>query len=78
MVVFGDSRGGSANFLTFENLLTYYTQTANKQGIESTAAALNKGLLSAKFKKGVSAFSFTNLPVSTFGSIASTTIFPSE
>lgn len=32
MVVFGDSRGGSANFQTFENLLTYYTGTDNKEG----------------------------------------------
>lgn len=51
MVVFGDSRGGSANFLTFENLLTYYTQTANKKGIESTAAALNKGLSLGKYNR---------------------------
>lgn len=34
MVVFGDSRGGSANFQTFENLLTYYTGTDNKEGVE--------------------------------------------
>lgn len=51
MVVFGDSRGGSANFLTFENLLTYYTQTANKKGIESTASALNKGLSLGKYNR---------------------------
>lgn len=35
MVVFGDSRGGSANFQTFENLLTYYTGTDNKEGWKS-------------------------------------------
>ena len=51
MVVFGDSRGGNANFLTFENLLTYYTQTANQKGIETTAAALNKGILLGKYNR---------------------------
>ena len=39
MVVFGDSRGGSANFQTFENLLTYYTGTDNKEGVEKVASA---------------------------------------
>lgn len=51
MVVFGDSRGGSASFLTFENLLTYYTQTANQKGVESTAVALNKGLQLGKYSR---------------------------
>lgn len=44
MVVFGDSRGGSANFLTFEYLLTYYTQQQSTEGINQVAAALNKGV----------------------------------
>lgn len=51
MVVFGDSRGGSANFLTFENLLTYYSQTDNRKGFETAAAALNKGLLLGKYNR---------------------------
>lgn len=51
MVVFGDSRGGSANFLTFENLLTYYSQTANQKGVESVAGALNKGFLLGKYNR---------------------------
>ena len=51
MVVFGDSRGGSANFLTFENLLTYYTQTNNKEGMEKVASALNKGISLGKYSR---------------------------
>lgn len=51
MVVFGDSRGGSASFLTFENLLTDYTLTANQKGVESTAVALNKGLQLGKYSR---------------------------
>lgn len=44
MVVFGDSRGGSANFLTFEYLLTYYTRQQKTEGINQVAVALNKGV----------------------------------
>ncbi|MCS3155228.1 hypothetical protein NXX77_22060 [Phocaeicola dorei] len=51
MVVFGDSRGGSANFQTFENLLTYYTGTDNKEGVEKVASALNKGISQKKYSR---------------------------
>lgn len=51
MIVFGDSRGGSANFSTFENLLTYYTKVNNEQGIQQAAAALNIGLESGKYHR---------------------------
>lgn len=51
MVVFGDSRGGSANFLTFENLLTYYTGCGNKEGTNKVAGALNKGISLGKYTR---------------------------
>lgn len=51
MVVFGDSRGGSANFQTFENLLTYYIETANREGTEKVASALNKGISQKKYSR---------------------------
>lgn len=44
MVVFGDSRGGSANFQTFENLLAYYAGITDKADMEKVASALNKGI----------------------------------
>lgn len=51
MVVFGDSRGGSANFLTFENLLAYYSQTDNREGMMKAASALNKGIALKKYNR---------------------------
>ena len=52
MIVFGDSRGGSANFRTFENLLTYYAETRNEEGIAQAASALNTGILTGKYDRG--------------------------
>ncbi len=51
MIVFGDSRGGSANFLTLENLLTYYTHTGNLEEAGKVAAALNKGIALGKYNR---------------------------
>lgn len=51
MVIFGDSRGGSANFQTFENLLTYYTQKENKESITKVAGALNQGVTLDKYNR---------------------------
>ncbi len=51
MVVFGDSRGGSANFLTLENLLAYYTCTGNLEEAQKVAAALNKGIALGKYQR---------------------------
>ncbi len=45
MVVFGDSRGGNANFRTFENLLAYYTTSGNAdEGKKMVTNALRMGL----------------------------------
>lgn len=49
MVVFGDSRGGSANFLTFERLLAYYRQTGNLEGVRKVSVALRKGIVLGKY-----------------------------
>lgn len=51
MVVFGDSRGGSANFQTFENLLAYYAGITDKAGMEKVASALNKGISQKKYTR---------------------------
>lgn len=51
MVVFGDSRGGPANFLTFENLLTYYSKTKDEEHISQVAAALNAGIQLGKYNR---------------------------
>lgn len=53
MVVFGDSRGGSANFQTFEYLLAYYTQQQKAEGINRVAAALNKGVELGQYNRSV-------------------------
>lgn len=51
MVVFGDTRGGSANFLTFERLLAYYIQTGNQDGIKKVSGALRKGMSLGKYNR---------------------------
>jgi hypothetical protein len=51
MIVFGDTRGGPANFRTFENLLSYYTKINDKDGIELVSAALNKGIKTGKYDR---------------------------
>lgn len=53
MVVFGDSRGGSANFQTFEYLLAYYSQQQNKEGMNQVAAALHKGMELGQYNRSV-------------------------
>ncbi len=51
MVVFGDSRGGSANFQTFEDLLTYYTRMNSKEDINKVASALNEAISLGKYSR---------------------------
>lgn len=51
MVVFGDSRGGAANFLTLENLLSYYTVLGDSSGLKKVAGALNKGIAMGKYRR---------------------------
>lgn len=40
MIVFGDTRGGNANFRTFECLLAYYTAIGDKEGIKRNSYPL--------------------------------------
>ena len=54
MIVFGDSRGGAANFRTFENLLAYYAETRNEEGVAQVASALNAGIESGKYNRETS------------------------
>lgn len=51
MVVFGDCRGGSVNFMTLENLLTYYTGQNDKEAMRQVASALNTGVHLGKHKR---------------------------
>lgn len=54
LIVFGDSRGGSANFTMFENLLTYYTLTKDEDNTKKIAAALNMGINSGNYNRSKS------------------------
>ena len=51
MVVFGDTRGGSANFSTFERLLAYYTQVGDTARIGTVAAALQTGIRMGSYRR---------------------------
>lgn len=51
MIVFGDTRGGTANFRTFENLLSYYTDMGDHDNINRVASALNKGVGTGKYNR---------------------------
>lgn len=44
MVVFGDSRGGNANYETFERLLGYYEETGNKDQAGRVVDAIRSGV----------------------------------
>lgn len=52
MIVFGDSRGGAANFGTFEHLLAYYNQTGDTKNGARVAAALETGIKNGAYKRG--------------------------
>ncbi len=51
VVVFGDSRGGSADYNTFERLLTYYTFKNDTKNAALVAAALQKGIASGQYSR---------------------------
>jgi hypothetical protein len=51
-VLFGDMRGGPANFETFERLLTYYTNTNNKTAARSIATQLQNGIHAGLYNRG--------------------------
>lgn len=59
MIVFGDSRGGSANFGTFEHLLAYYRQTGDSENALRVSAALNKGISTGIYQR--SSADWTNI-----------------
>lgn len=52
-VVFGDGRGGPANYSTFERLLTYYTWAGDRGNAEIAASALRKGLQSGAYDRSM-------------------------
>lgn len=56
LVVFGDSRGGSANYQTFENLLSYYALTGNGEDYDKVAMALKKGIESESYDRASSSW----------------------
>jgi hypothetical protein len=51
LIVFGDYRGGSANFSTFENLLSYYNSTNQLNQADAPIAALSKGIKLGKYSR---------------------------
>lgn len=70
LIVFGDSRGGSANFQTFEHLLTYYTRIEDEEGKNMAASALNKAIDLGKYNRAVTSWNGlctyeTHIPVTT-------------
>lgn len=52
MIVFGDSRGGAADFGTFEHLLTYYQLVGDADNAHRVAAALKKGMECGSYRRG--------------------------
>lgn len=51
MIVFGDSRGGSVDFGTFERLLAYYMQVGDTNNIGRVATALKKGMATGTYQR---------------------------
>ena len=51
MIVFGDSRGGSANFITFERLLAYYQSVGNEENVKRVASALQAGITNGSYRR---------------------------
>ena len=51
MIVFGDSRGGAANFATFERLLSYYHNNGERNKATKIATAINSGLINGNYHR---------------------------
>ncbi|MFI3279224.1 MAG: hypothetical protein R3Y55_01705 [Rikenellaceae bacterium] len=51
LVVFGDTRGGMADFTIFERLLTYYTNTGNTEDANKMAAILKQGVADGTYSR---------------------------
>lgn len=69
LVVFGDTRGGSANFNMFEHLLSYYSSVDDKVNSYKIGSAIRKGIDFKKYERsnsgwvGICTFS-AKLPIS--------------
>ena len=51
LIVFGDYRGGPANFNSFEHLLAYYDRKGDKENARRVAAALKAGIDSGAYNR---------------------------
>ncbi len=51
LVVFGDTRGGTADFTMFERLLTYYTKTGDVESANKMAAILAQGIKDGTYSR---------------------------
>ncbi|MCM1450922.1 MAG: hypothetical protein NC102_01515 [Clostridium sp.] len=52
MIIFGDSRGGPANFQTLERLLKYYAEKGDADNAAKVSAALNAGISGGGYDRG--------------------------
>ncbi|WP_205702870.1 hypothetical protein [Botryobacter ruber] len=53
-IVFGDGRGGPANYAMFERLLTYYTWKGDNENAAIAASAIRKGLDAGHYDRSTS------------------------
>ena len=51
LIVFGDSRGGPANFNSFEHLLAYYQRKGDKDNAARVISALNAGIENGSYRR---------------------------
>lgn len=51
MIIFGDSRGGTANFETLERLLSYYMQVGDQQNVGRVSTALSIGIANGNYHR---------------------------
>ncbi len=51
LVVFGDTRGGTADFTIFERLLTYYTKVGDKANADKMAEILAQGIKEGTYSR---------------------------
>ncbi len=51
LVIFGDTRGGVANFTIFERLLTYYTKVGDKESAAKMASAISQAIANGTYSR---------------------------
>ncbi len=51
LVVFGDTRGGVADFTIFERLLTYYTKIGDKESADKMAATISEAIANGTYDR---------------------------